>query len=96
MYLLEEDTKSRSPRATDGLGTILREVREAAKILREEFSVGADVWAITSFNELRRDGRSRRAQQPPPGPKPARTYVEKSAWRAGSVIASTDHMEAVC
>lgn len=39
-----------------GSGTILREVREAAKILREEFNVGADVWSVTSFNELRRDG----------------------------------------
>jgi hypothetical protein len=39
-----------------GSGTILREVREAAKILREDYNVGADVWSVTSFNELRREG----------------------------------------
>ena len=57
MYLLEEDTKEAAHHVQlMGSGTILREVREAAKILREEFNVGADVWSVTSFNELRRDG----------------------------------------
>jgi pyruvate dehydrogenase E1 component len=52
-----------------GSGTILREVREAAKILREEFNVGADVWSVTSFNELRRDGLAVSAQPPAPWPE---------------------------
>ncbi|GIT64161.1 MAG: hypothetical protein Ct9H300mP22_5610 [Gammaproteobacteria bacterium] len=38
-----------------GSGTILREVRKAAEILRKEYSVVVDVWSVTSFNELRRD-----------------------------------------
>ena len=38
-----------------GSGTILREVRKAAEILRKEYSVAVDVWSVTSFNELRRD-----------------------------------------
>jgi pyruvate dehydrogenase E1 component len=45
-----------------GSGTILREVREV-KILRDEFSVAADVWSVTSFNELRRDLAVERSNQ---------------------------------
>jgi pyruvate dehydrogenase E1 component len=62
MYLLEEDKKDAAYHVQLlGSGTILREVREAAKILRDEFNVGSDVWSVTSFNELRREG----TQQPP-------------------------------
>ena len=39
-----------------GSGTILREVEAAADLLREDFGVEADVWSVTSFTELRRDG----------------------------------------
>ena len=78
-----------------GSGTILREVREAAKILREEFNVGADVWSVTSFNELRRDGLAvERANRLKPGQKPQQTYVEQClSGRKGPVIASTDYMK---
>ena len=39
-----------------GCGSILREVRAAAALLREDFGIDADVWSLTSINELRRDG----------------------------------------
>ena len=39
-----------------GSGTILREVLAGAELLREDFGVEADVWSVTSFTELRRDG----------------------------------------
>ena len=39
-----------------GAGTILREVLAAADLLARDFGVGADVWSVTSFNELRREG----------------------------------------
>jgi pyruvate dehydrogenase E1 component len=38
-----------------GAGTILREVLRAADLLQEKFGVSADVWAVTSWKELRRD-----------------------------------------
>ena len=41
-----------------GSGTILREVIAAADLLRERLQVVADIWSVTSFNELRRDGMS--------------------------------------
>ncbi len=39
-----------------GSGAILREVLFAAEILAKEFAVASDVWSITSFAELRREG----------------------------------------
>ena len=39
-----------------GSGTILREVLAAAELLRDDFQVDADVWSVTSFSELRREG----------------------------------------
>ncbi|MEM7378627.1 MAG: pyruvate dehydrogenase (acetyl-transferring), homodimeric type, partial [Pseudomonadota bacterium] len=39
-----------------GSGTILREVIEGAKLLKADFGVDADVFSVTSFNELARDG----------------------------------------
>ena len=39
-----------------GSGTILREVLAGADLLAEDFGVAADVWSVTSFTELRREG----------------------------------------
>ncbi len=79
MYLLEEDKKEAACHVQLlGCGTILREVREAAKILREEFKIGADVWSVTSFNELRRDGLAvERHNRLHPEQKPQQSYVEQ-------------------
>ncbi|MGA5587839.1 pyruvate dehydrogenase (acetyl-transferring), homodimeric type, partial [Pseudomonas siliginis] len=96
MYLLEEDTRDAAHHVQlMGSGTILREVREAAKILREEFNIGADVWSVTSFNELRRDGLAvERSNRLKPGQKPKLSYVEECLnGRKGPVIASTDYMK---
>ena len=96
MYLLEEDTKEAAHHVQlMGSGTILREVREAAIILREQFNIGADVWSVTSFNELRRDGLAvERHNRLHPGQKPQLSYVEEClTGRKGPVIASTDYMK---
>ncbi|WP_166424788.1 pyruvate dehydrogenase (acetyl-transferring), homodimeric type [Paraglaciecola sp. 20A4] len=39
-----------------GSGTILEQVRKAAKILHDKYSVASEVYSVTSFNELARDG----------------------------------------
>lgn len=39
-----------------GSGSILRHVREAAKLLADDFGVTSDVYSVTSFTELARDG----------------------------------------
>ena len=39
-----------------GAGAILGEVLKAADVLATEHGIGADVWSVTSFSELARDG----------------------------------------
>ncbi len=39
-----------------GSGTILLQVREAAALLKEKFNIASEVYSVTSFNELGRDG----------------------------------------
>ena len=38
-----------------GSGTILNEAIKAQAILKDKYSIAADVWSVTSYNELRRD-----------------------------------------
>ncbi|MFZ2289221.1 MAG: pyruvate dehydrogenase (acetyl-transferring), homodimeric type [Halopseudomonas yangmingensis] len=96
MYLLEPAAKPGKLHVQlMGSGTILREVREAAKILAADFNVSADVWSVTSFNELRRDGLEvERWNRLHPTRKPRQSHVEQSlAKRKGPVIAATDYMK---
>ena len=39
-----------------GSGAILGEVRAAAVLLRDDFGIEAEVWSVTSFTELHKDG----------------------------------------
>ncbi|WOD12197.1 pyruvate dehydrogenase (acetyl-transferring), homodimeric type [Pseudomonas sp. NyZ704] len=96
MYLLEGASKPGKLHVQlMGSGTILREVREAAKILKEDFDVTSDIWSVTSFNELRRDGLDvERWNRLHPTKKPRQSFVEQSlAKHTGPVIASTDYMK---
>jgi pyruvate dehydrogenase E1 component len=79
-----------------GCGTILNEVVAAAELLKNDFNVSADVWSVTSFNELRRDGlATHRWNLLHPTETPRRTYLEAMlADRPGPVIASTDYVRA--
>ena len=80
-----------------GSGTILREVEAAAVILREQFNLPANVWSVTSFNELRRDGFDvERWNRLHPTEKPQVSYVESLlADTQGPVIAATDYVKMI-
>ncbi len=106
MYLLEDgDSKDYKVAAGKGKqasrvrlmgsGTILREVREAAAILRKDYKVAVDVWSATSMNELARDGLSvDRWNMLHPESEPKVSYVEQClSEREGPVIAATDYMK---
>src|SRR5678815_4499346 len=41
-----------------GSGAILPEVIKAAEILESQYNVGVDVWSVTSYSELYRDGHA--------------------------------------
>ncbi|MBJ16318.1 MAG: pyruvate dehydrogenase (acetyl-transferring), homodimeric type [Legionellaceae bacterium] len=75
-----------------GSGTILREVIKAAAMLQDDFDVSSDIWSVTSFNELRKEGlavmRDNRLKQTHQKPF-VTTQLEASQ---APVIAATDYM----
>ena len=80
-----------------GAGTILREVLAAADLLSDDFGVPAEVWSVTSFTELRREGlsadRTARLHPEEPGPRP---WVARSLGdHGGPVVAATDYVKAL-
>ncbi|MDY6941968.1 MAG: pyruvate dehydrogenase (acetyl-transferring), homodimeric type [Pseudomonadota bacterium] len=77
-----------------GSGTILREVESAARILEDDYQVAADVWSVTSFPELRREGMMiDRWNLLHPTEAPRQSYVEHCLAAAeGPVVAATDYM----
>jgi pyruvate dehydrogenase E1 component len=100
MYLLRDagSLRSRKPRVQLlGSGTILREVLAAAELLEQDWGVLADVWSVTSFTELRRDGIEvdRFNTLNPLAKKPREAFVTSQlSGRSGPVIASTDYIRA--
>ncbi|WP_148864150.1 pyruvate dehydrogenase (acetyl-transferring), homodimeric type [Marinobacter fonticola] len=99
MYQLESvETKGRkkTPRVQLlGCGAILNEVRAAAQLLKDDFSVASDVWSVTSFNELARDGQHvDRWNRLHPDDKAKQPYITKCLEKQkGPVVASTDYMK---
>ncbi len=77
-----------------GSGTILREVIAAAELLEKDWAVAGDVWSVTSFTQLRRDGIEVERHNLLHPAKPARaSFVQQNLERtAGPVVASTDYM----
>ncbi|BCA95691.1 pyruvate dehydrogenase E1 component [Legionella antarctica] len=95
MYVLKESKKqSKQHVQLIGCGTILREVIKAASMLEEDFSITSDIWSVTSFNELRRDGLAvERYNALHPDKKSKESYVSSLLKdRQGPVIAATDYM----
>jgi pyruvate dehydrogenase E1 component len=96
MYLLHE-TKEASKHHVQllGCGSILREVIEAARMLKEDFAVSADIWSVTSFNELRRDGleTDRENRMHPESIKRESYVTQQLKNQKGPVIAATDYMK---
>jgi len=100
LYLLEQGTgKAKNRVQLMGAGTILREVRFAAEILRKDFDVEADVWSVTSVNELTRDGqRATRWNLLNPTSAPRKPYLTQQLenrleGRNDPFIISTDNLK---
>ena len=95
MYLLNAGSKKKLKVKLLGAGTILREVIAAGELLKQDFGVASDVWSVTSFNELRRDGMDTQRWNSLHPEKKARTcYVTSSLLGSDlPVIAATDYMK---
>ncbi|UJP08611.1 MAG: pyruvate dehydrogenase (acetyl-transferring), homodimeric type [Nitrosomonas sp.] len=97
MYLFSETSASENePRVQLlGTGTILREAIAAAEILEQDYAVHADVWSVTSFNELRREALAVTRWNMLHPEQPAKeSHVENCLnGRKGPVVAATDYMK---
>ncbi len=98
MYLLQEGSGGKARKQKIqllGCGTILREVLAGAELIENDFGVSADVWSVTSFNELRREGLDAlRWNMLHPGETPRVSYVQSCLKdREGPVVAATDYMK---
>lgn len=96
MYRLRPSTAKKGKPEVQllGSGTILREVLAAAALLESDWSIGANVWSVTSFTELRREGiATERWNRFNPDQARKLCHVEQSlAQTTGPVIAATDYM----
>ena len=95
-YLLKDGGDAEVKVQLMGSGTILREVEAAADLLRNDFGIAADVWSVTSFNLLNRDGReTARWNLLHPTETPREAYLTRAlAGRSGPFIAATDYIRA--
>ncbi len=80
-----------------GAGTILREVIAAGELLERDWGIAADVWSVTSFTELRREGLDvERHNRLNVDEQPLQSWVEKCLTpTTGPIVAATDYMRAV-
>ena len=77
-----------------GSGTILREMIVAAEILQDEHQIDSEIWSITSFNELRKDGmEAERFNLLNPDKEQKVSFVEKCLGKTeGPIIAASDYI----
>jgi pyruvate dehydrogenase E1 component len=80
-----------------GSGSILNEALRAQQILAERYQVAADVWSVTSYNELRRDGLAVERWNRLHPSEPARSphIVKVLEGSNGPIVAATDYIKAV-
>ena len=99
LYPLQKAEKSKSrPRVQlFGSGADLQEALRAQQILAEKYDVTADVWSVTSYNQLRRDALTvDRWNRLHPQEKPRRPYLDTVLEGAeGPIIAMSDYMKIV-
>jgi pyruvate dehydrogenase E1 component len=78
-----------------GSGPIVNEALRAQQILVEKYGVAADVWSVTSYNELRREAlRVERWNRLHPDQTPHRPYILQALEGAeGPIVAASDYMK---
>jgi pyruvate dehydrogenase E1 component len=78
-----------------GSGAILPEVIKAQEILESTYHVGADVWSVTSYSELYRDGhRCERWNMLHPGEPAREPYVTRCLKDTpGPLVAASDYVK---
>jgi pyruvate dehydrogenase E1 component len=97
MYLLRGSQKKKAKARAQllGSGAILNEVLKAQKTLEEQYDVAADVWSVTSYSQLYRDGHAvDRWNRLHPAQKPRVPYVAQClAETEGVIVAASDYLK---
>jgi pyruvate dehydrogenase E1 component len=97
IYRYQPAPKGKAVAQLFGSGPILRESLRAQQILLEKYNIAADVWSVTSYNELRREAlRVERWNRLHPDQPERKPYIVSAIEGAkGPIIAATDYMKAV-
>ena len=97
IYKLRASDKGEAKVHLFGSGPILNEAVRAQQILAEKYNVPADVWSVTSYNELRRDALDvDRWNRLHPAEKERTPYIASAlAGTKGPIIASSDYMKSL-
>ncbi|MGY4026661.1 pyruvate dehydrogenase (acetyl-transferring), homodimeric type [Aeromonas rivuli] len=93
IYKLESVAGTKAKVQLLGCGSILGHVRTAAQILASEYGVGSDVFSVTSFNELARDGQDVDRWNMLHPTAAARVPYITSVLGSEATIAATDYMK---
>jgi pyruvate dehydrogenase E1 component len=98
IYLLDKVGSANSKKKVKlmGSGTILEQVRAAATLLKDEYGVASEVYSVTSFNELMREGQDcDRYNMLHIEDKPKVPYITKvlSEGNEGPTIVATDYIK---
>ena len=95
MYKIKEFTRYKKTKIQLlGSGTILREMMVAAEILQNEYQIDSEIWSVTSFNELRKDGMEvERYNLLNPDKEQKVSFVEECLGKTeGPILAASDYM----
>ena len=95
MYKIKESSSSKEAKIQLlGSGTILREMMAASDILKKEYQIDSEVWSVTSFNELRKNGMEvERQNLLNPSETNKKSYIEECLGKQqGPILAATDYM----
>ncbi len=97
LYKFRAATEGKAVAQLFGSGSILNEALRAQQVLAEKYGVPADVWSVTSYNELRRDALAiERWNRLHPAEAEKRPYVLTALDGSdGPIVAATDFMKAV-
>jgi pyruvate dehydrogenase E1 component len=97
IYRYQAAPKGKAKVQLFGSGPILNEALRAQQILAERYNVAADVWSVTSYNELRRDALGvERWNRLHPGEAAQTPYIVQALKGAeGPIVAATDYMKVV-
>ncbi len=95
IYLFQKGGRKKKRVQLMGSGTIFREVIAAAVLLAEDWGIDADLWSVTSFNELTREAQDcERWNMLHPEATPRKPYVAQVLEaHQGPFVAATDYMK---